>query len=86
IIWNPDNEAQSTTVKNKFQSPISIVLLVVFFFLLLLYPFSSGEAQTSEWIPAWVDLSDSGFIHVIGLDANAATQVESPISAESPDC
>jgi hypothetical protein len=81
---NPSMQKQSTTVKNKFQSPISIVLLVGLFFLLLLYPFSSGEAQTSEWIPAWVDLSDSGFIHVIGLDANVATQVESPISAESP--
>ncbi|TES93454.1 MAG: hypothetical protein E3J88_00040, partial [Anaerolineales bacterium] len=71
-------------MKIKFHSPISIILLVGFFFLLLLYPFSSGEAQTSEWIPAWVDLSDSGFIHVIGLDADATTQVESPISAESP--
>ncbi|MGB3702752.1 MAG: hypothetical protein WA997_15920 [Anaerolineales bacterium] len=71
-------------MKIKFQSPISIILLVGFFFLLLLYPFSSGEAQTSEWTPAWVDFSDSGFIHVIGLDANAAAQVESPISAESP--
>ena len=77
-------QKQSTTVKNKFQSPISIVLLVGLFFLLLLYPFSSGEAQTSEWIPAWVDLSDSGFIHVIGLDAKAATKVGSPTSAEPP--
>jgi len=75
---------QYTNMKIKFLSPISIILLVGFFFLLLLFPFSSGEAQTSEWIPAWIDFSDSGFIHVIGLDANAATKVESPISAESP--
>ena len=73
-----------TDMKIKFQSPISIILLVGFFFLLLLFPFSSGEAQTSEWMPAWIDFSDSSFIHVIGLDANAATKVKSPISAESP--
>jgi len=68
----------------KFQSPIFIILLVGSFFLLLLIPFSSGEAQTDEWMPAWLELGDSGSVHVVGLDADAAPKVDDSISAEVP--
>ena len=77
-------QKQNPNMKNKFQSPLSIILLVGFFFLLLMFPVSSGGAQTTQWEPAWVDISDSGSIHIIGQDANAATKVESPIPAEPP--
>lgn len=73
---------QLTRMITKYQSSISIFLLICFFCLLFLIPFSSGEAQTSDWRPAWVDFGDSGLIHVIDLDADAAPKLESPISAE----
>jgi len=76
-------QKQFTNIKIKFQSPLSIILLVGFFFLLLLFPFSSGGAQTTEWIPAWANFSDSGSIHVIDQDADVATKVDSPIPAEA---
>lgn len=51
---------------------IPLILLTSLFFFLLLFPFSSGQAQVSEWIPAWVDLSDSGIIQFIDSDAETA--------------
>ncbi len=74
---------QLTRMITKYQSSISIILLICFFFLLFLFPFSRGEAQTSEWIPAWVDFGDSGLIHIVGLDADTIPKVEAPISAET---
>jgi hypothetical protein len=70
---------------SKKRPYLLLVALLGFFFLALLIPFSRGEAQTSEWTPAWVDFSDPGVIHVVGLDADTAIQLESPISSASPD-
>lgn len=50
------------------KTKLFLSVLLGFCILLLLVPVSSGDAQTSEWTPAWVDFSDSGNIHIVGLD------------------
>ncbi|PKO12750.1 MAG: hypothetical protein CVU39_22550 [Chloroflexi bacterium HGW-Chloroflexi-10] len=71
--------SRTTKEATKKRSLLLLAVLPVFLFLPLLFSFSSGAAQTSEWTPAWVDLSDSGVIHSPGLDADAAAKPKSPV-------
>jgi hypothetical protein len=66
--------------KVKIGSLIFLLLGVGLLLLLFLIPLSRGEAQTSNWTPAWVDLNDSGLIHIIGRDVDASIKKESQIS------
>lgn len=54
---------------------LPLFVLLVLVFVTLLIPFSSGEAQTSEWTPGWVDLYGSG-IHHITPGPQAAPEME----------
>jgi hypothetical protein len=70
--------------KVKIRSLVSSCFVIGAFILLFLIPLSRGEAQTDIWTPAWVDLSDSGVIHIIGLDVDASTKFEPPVSDPIP--
>jgi hypothetical protein len=56
----------NTQLNIRIIAPLLIV--TAFSLLLLLIPLSRGEAQATEWTPAWIDLNDSGVIHTTGLD------------------
>ncbi len=61
------------------------IVLPVLLFVALLTPLSGGEAQAPEWRPAWASLSDSGLIHISGLEAGAAIKPEVPPLTGPPD-
>ena len=64
---------------------LSVISAVVFFFMLILIPLTSGEAQTSAWTPAWVNLSDTGGLHTFSMEDGAETpKADIPISATPP--
>jgi len=58
-----------------------LALLLCLFTLALLPSSVSGEAQSTVWPPTRVDLTDSGFIRVVGLEKDTVATVSSSVEA-----
>lgn len=67
--------------KKGFTWFITGFLLLAFLsltFLVLMLPLSRGKAQSSGWIPSWVDLGDSGIIHLINGEVDSENKPSQP--------
>lgn len=72
---------EETTVNDNRRFYLLGALLCGLLLVAILLPAVTGEAQSTDWTPARVDLSDSGLIRIVGLDTDTRATVTSSVDA-----